>query len=178
MRAAPRDPDGYTLLAAAYLQKVRETGDGSLYLRADEALARALALSPDNAAALTERGALRLARHDFRGALSDGRRAHALTPELVRPYGVLVDAYVELGRYGRAARTLQRMIDLKPDLAAYARVSYFRELHGDLAGAMEAMRLAVARRRRRAGEHGLRRHAARQPAVRARQARGRRALLS
>ena len=144
VRAAPRDPDGYTLLAAAYLQKVRETGDGGLYARADAALQRALALNPDDVAALTERGALRLARHDFRGALGDGLRAHGLAPELVKPYGVLVDAYVELGRYGRAARTLQRMIDLKPDLAAYSRVSYFRELHGDLAGALEAMRLAVS----------------------------------
>jgi tetratricopeptide (TPR) repeat protein len=35
------------------------------------------------------------------------------------------------------------MIDEKPNLASYARVSYFRELHGDLAGAESAMRLAV-----------------------------------
>src|SRR5436189_3630243 len=31
-----------------------------------------------------------------------------------------------------------------PTLAAYARVSYFRELHGDLDGALAAMRLAVS----------------------------------
>src|SRR5438093_10944820 len=36
------------------------------------------------------------------------------------------------------------MIDLKPTLASYARVSYFRELHGDLPGALEAMKLAVS----------------------------------
>ncbi len=36
------------------------------------------------------------------------------------------------------------MIDYKPSLASYARVSYFRELHGDIAGAVEAMRLAAA----------------------------------
>ena len=36
------------------------------------------------------------------------------------------------------------MIDRKPNLAAYARVSYLRELHGDLEGAAAAMRLAVA----------------------------------
>ena len=36
------------------------------------------------------------------------------------------------------------MIDRKPNLAAYARVSYLRELNGDLEGAAEAMRLAVA----------------------------------
>jgi hypothetical protein len=36
------------------------------------------------------------------------------------------------------------MVDAKPNLSAYARVSYLRELHGDLAGAESAMRLAVA----------------------------------
>ena len=41
------------------------------------------------------------------------------------------------------------MVDRKPNLAAYARVSYFRELHGDLDGALAAMRAARRRRRRR-----------------------------
>ena len=36
------------------------------------------------------------------------------------------------------------MVGLKPTLAAYSRVSYFRELNGDLDGAVEAMRLAAA----------------------------------
>ena len=40
--------------------------------------------------------------------------------------------------------TLQRMVDAKPTLAGYARVSYLRELHGDLDGAAAAMRRAVA----------------------------------
>jgi tetratricopeptide (TPR) repeat protein len=57
---------------------------------------------------------------------------------------VIVDAQVELGRYRDAAGSLQRMIDMKPNLASYSRVSYFRELHGDLGGAVRAMRLAIA----------------------------------
>jgi tetratricopeptide (TPR) repeat protein len=36
------------------------------------------------------------------------------------------------------------MVDRRPDLAAYARVSYFRELHGDLDGAVRAMQAAVS----------------------------------
>jgi tetratricopeptide (TPR) repeat protein len=144
VRAAPTDPDGYTLLASRFLQKVRETGDAGFYARAERALRRALQLDPRNAGALTERGALRMGRHDFSGALRDAELAHRLAPEAVRPYGVIVDANVELGRLTTAARTLQRMIDLKPDLAAYARVSYLRELRGDLRGARSAMELAVA----------------------------------
>ena len=55
-----------------------------------------------------------------------------------------VDALVELGRYGDARRALQRLADLKPNLSTYARVSYLRELHGDLGGAASALDLAAA----------------------------------
>ncbi len=36
------------------------------------------------------------------------------------------------------------MLDLKPNIESYARAAYVRELRGDLGGAVEAMRLAVA----------------------------------
>jgi tetratricopeptide (TPR) repeat protein len=39
---------------------------------------------------------------------------------------------------------MQRLVDLKPSLPAYARVSYYRELHGDLGGAISAMRFAIS----------------------------------
>ena len=142
-RANPRDADQYVLLADAYMQKVRETGDAGYYLRADGVLKIARRIDSRNPALYTGLGTLALARHDFRAALAFGERAHALAPDVVRPLGVIVDAQVELGRYAAAGRTLQRMIDAKPNLASYARVSYFRELHGDLAGAESAMRLAV-----------------------------------
>ena len=49
--------------------------------------------------------------------------------------GIMGDAQTELGRYDQALATVQRMVDLRPDLASYSRVSYQRELHGDLPGA-------------------------------------------
>ena len=79
-----------------------------------------------------------------RQAFATGGRRSRGRPGVARIYGVIVDAQVELGRYGEAERSLQRMVDLKPNLSSYARVSYFRELHGDLDGALEAMRLAVS----------------------------------
>ncbi len=144
VRAAPGDADALVALASALLQRARESADASLYQRAGKALDHALARSSSHAGAYTARGVLRLARHDFRGALSDGLRARRLAPEVVRSYGVVVDANVELGRYDAAGEALQRMIDLKPNLDAYTRVSYFRELHGDLRGAREALELAAA----------------------------------
>ena len=144
VRSQPKDSRGYGFLADAYLQKVRETGDAGYYTRAGAVLATALRLNPRDPAAVTEMGALALARHDFRAGLRYGERARRLAPYVLKPYGVVVDAQIELGRYREAARTLQRMVDLKPDLAGYARVSYWRELHGDLPGAIRAMQLAVS----------------------------------
>jgi tetratricopeptide (TPR) repeat protein len=144
VRAQPTRADGYTLLAGAYRQKVRETGDATYYAKADGLVARALRLAPGDPAALTERAALEASRHDFHGALRDALGARRAAPEVDKPFGVLVDALVELGRYRQAGAALQAMVDRKPDLAAYARVSYFRELHGDLRGAAAAMRLAVS----------------------------------
>jgi tetratricopeptide (TPR) repeat protein len=144
VRAAPRSVEGYTFLAAAYAQKVRETGDASFYNRAQSVLRRALEIDPSDAGALTQRGALELSRHDFRGGLRDALLARRLAPQVDKPFGVLVDALVELGRYHAAGRALQEMVDRRPDLAAYARVSYFRELHGDLAGARRALVLALS----------------------------------
>ena len=134
----------YAALGDAYLQKARETFDPSYYARAESALREALRRDPGDAGALTAMGSLANARHDFAAGLALGKRARAAAPGVVKPYGVIVDALVELGRYDAAERVLQQMVDLKPNLDSYARVSYFRELHGDLPGAIEAMRLAAS----------------------------------
>jgi tetratricopeptide (TPR) repeat protein len=140
----PAAAELYAALGNAFLQKARETGDPGFYGRAESAFEQGLRRDPHDAGTLTGLSALALARHDFKGGLRYGLRAHAEAPEVVRPYGVIVDAQIELGRYDDAARTLQEMVDLKPNLASYSRVSYFRELHGDLRGAIEAMRLAAS----------------------------------
>ncbi len=139
-RGAPREAE----LAAAYVQKARESGDPSFYVRAEGVLERALARGPADPAELTEAAALAAGRHDFRSAARLARRARALEPGSLGALPVLVDALVELGRYREAERTLQALVDLKPNLAGYARVAYVRELYGDLDGAAEALGLAIA----------------------------------
>src|SRR5215467_13359859 len=52
-------------LAAAYLQKVRETGDASFYTRADGVLRQALARRPSDSYAVVQAATLAAARHDF-----------------------------------------------------------------------------------------------------------------
>ncbi|HEV7460535.1 MAG TPA: hypothetical protein VGN78_08365 [Solirubrobacteraceae bacterium] len=144
VRAAPGDAALGAALAGAYLQKVRETGDPGYYARADVVLRRARSLAPRDYRVLAASGTLALARHDFAGGLGYGLAARRANPDADAPYPVIVDALVELGRYGAAARELQHFVDAKPALASYSRVSYFRELHGDLDGAAQAMALAVS----------------------------------
>ena len=140
VRRAPAASAPRVALAGEYLQRVRETGDVAFYQRAELLLRGVLAREPRNADALVALGGLALSRHDFAGGLRLARRSQAGLAALP----VMVDALVELGRYGDARRALQRLADLKPNLSTYARVSYLRELHGDLAGAAGALDLAAA----------------------------------
>ena len=143
LRAHPGDWQSYSQLGLAYLQKARETGDPTYYQKTEEALDQALSLQPDDYASVSAKGALALARHDFSAALDWGEKAKQINPSRVYAYGVLADAQIELGLYEDAIGTLQEMVDLRPDMSSYSRISYLRELHGDLDGALEMMQLAV-----------------------------------
>jgi tetratricopeptide (TPR) repeat protein len=59
-------------------------------------------------------------------------------------YSLLGDALMEQGKLSDAVEAYQRMMNLKPDLRAYARAAHMRWLKGDLEGAIEAMQLAVS----------------------------------
>jgi tetratricopeptide (TPR) repeat protein len=143
-------PDGagarldYAAIGYDHLQRARTDGDPANYSRAERSFDAALRRDPRDVDALLGAATLAGLRHDFGEQLRLGLEAQRLVPEGVAAYPEIADAQIELGRYGAAERTLQRMLDLKPNLSAYARVSYYRELNGDLAGAVEAMRLAVS----------------------------------
>jgi len=142
VRASPGSAAAYAGLGDAYLARARETGDPGFYSRAERAFGTALRRDPSDLGALIGSGTLAGLRHDFAEQLRLGRTAAAQAPQLARPLTVIADAQVELGRYEAARRSIQRLVDTKPGLAAYSRASYFRELSGDQAGAIEAMRLA------------------------------------
>ena len=143
LREVPGDWRRSAALGIAYVAEARTTGDPSLYPKAEGVLAASLRLRDrGNEEALLGLGALALARHDFAGALRFGRRASEVDPYGADAYGVIGDALLELGRYGEAFDAFQTMVDTRPDLAAYARVSYARELQGDVRGAVRAMSLA------------------------------------
>src|SRR5919198_4219080 len=144
LRALPTDWQSYANLGLAYVQQARVTADPSYYPKAQGVLARSLSLhGSDNVAALTGMAALAAARHDFSGALSWAKQAETANPDNADVQAILGDSLVELGRYDQAFHTFQRMMDLRPELSTYARVSYAWELRGSLAGALQAMDLAL-----------------------------------
>src|SRR3712207_4979956 len=65
IRQDPNDFDSHIDLADAYLQKVRETGDPTLYAKTEDLLDNASQLQAQSPQLFATRGSLALARHDF-----------------------------------------------------------------------------------------------------------------
>ncbi len=139
----PSEAKTYTTSGLGFLQKARETGDPTYYGRAETAFNQALAIDSQNVDALIGKGSLALSRHQFKDGLALGKQAFALDPHRAAILSLIVDGEVELGMYDDAAKSVQDMIDLRPDLSSYSRASYVRELNGDIPGAIELMQQAV-----------------------------------
>lgn len=142
--ANPEDTKAMVQLCQAYIQEGRATGDHAYYDKATlDLTTKILALEPDNFEALCCEGTVLLSQHHFSDALVTAQKANAVNPSSAFVYGMMVDAYVELGNYEEAVKTCDIMISTRPDIRSYARVSYLREIYGDLPGAIDAMKLAV-----------------------------------
>ncbi len=140
---SPDAPLGYTMLALSYIKLARESGDFSLNSKAESAVNRALELEPENAIAKKLQASLLLTFHRFSEALEATTKLHQQYPQDSFVYGALTDANVELGNYEEAVKNVQKMVDLKPNMESYARVSHVRSLYGDTDGAIEAMGTAA-----------------------------------
>ena len=92
---------------------------------------------------LSTKASVQLSQHEFTEALATAERAIEINPHNAQIYGALVDAHVELGNYDKAVEAADKMVSIRPDLRSYSRVSYLREIHGDIEGAEEAMMSAV-----------------------------------
>jgi tetratricopeptide (TPR) repeat protein len=135
-------------LAQLFVKEARVTGEhGHYYPAALSLVNEILAKNPEDVdikfRALTTKAGVQLSLHEFEKALATGREAIQLNPLNAQIHGVLVDAHVELGQYDQAVLAADKMISIKPDLRSYSRLSYLREIHGDVDGAIEAMEMAV-----------------------------------
>jgi tetratricopeptide (TPR) repeat protein len=144
LRALPRDHETWAALGLAYVERARVTADPSLYPKAEGALRRSLEVrATGNPAALIGLGALANARHEFAAAGTFATAALRADPYAADAYGVLADARTQLGDAPAATDAIQRMLDLRPGLAAYARASYDLEQRGRAAEATGLMRRAL-----------------------------------
>ncbi|TDD11935.1 tetratricopeptide repeat protein [Nonomuraea deserti] len=134
LRHRPDDAAIWASLGLLYLEQGRRTADGAYYGKAQGAFERSLRLPTGDGEpyidAVIGMGALANARHDFAGAVRWAERAREAAPYRWPLYGVLTDAYLELGQYERAERALRRMLDGRPDLASFTRAARLEQLHG------------------------------------------------
>ena len=150
--ALEKNPDDFNarlLLAQVYMNEARLTGEhGHYYPAALQMLESILDRAPEDKTILFQTLSMKatalMSQHQFKEALETGQRAVALNPHNAGIYGVLVDANVELGQYGEAVKYSDKMISIRPDLRSYSRISYLREIHGEVAGSIEAMKMAVS----------------------------------
>ena len=151
LRTNPKDQKSRLLLAQAYMQEARITGDHPYYDGAAmQLLEEVLQAEPENFEALCCKASLCLTQHHFAQGLGIAEQAQKINPSSGFVYGLLTDANVEMGHYDQAVKMADKMNALRPDLPAYARVSYLREIYGDVPGAIQAMDMAT-----KAGYAGL-----------------------
>jgi tetratricopeptide (TPR) repeat protein len=138
------DKKSMIALAGLYVQEARITGDYAYYDKAALKYTKdVLKQDPDNFEALVLESVIYLSQHHFAEGLQTANKIVAKNPYSSFVYGLMVDGDVEMGYYDSAVSHAEKMINIRPDLRSYSRVSYLREIHGDYPGAIEAMKMAV-----------------------------------
>ena len=144
IRKDPEAVEPRVRLAQVLMQLASQTGNERLYVpEAQRVLGEALERDPNNYYGLTLQARLFNTLHRFEDARDISKRLLDLHPQYAYAHGTLVDALVELGQYDEAVQVSDQMQAIRPGLPAYSRASYLRELHGDIPGAVAAMRMAA-----------------------------------
>src|SRR6266571_999240 len=105
----PNKAEPYSDLAMALARRARETSDAAYYARAEEALKKALELSPQNLAVQKVGVWILLGKHEFAQARQQAEILNRRMPDDVQVYGFLTDANIELGNYADAEKAAQWM---------------------------------------------------------------------
>ena len=143
LAANPRDHASGIALAEALVRQSRVTGNGAFAARGEQRVRAALESDPGDYDAQRMLGVVLLSLHRFDAAVAAGERARSMRPDDPFNYGVIGDGLLELGRYQQAFEAFQRMVDMRPSAASYARVSYAQEIQGQLDAALETMHRAA-----------------------------------
>jgi len=144
LAASPDDFELQIGLVPAYLQKLRETADFAYIDRASKLVDLILEKDGGNFTAMRFQNEIDLERHDFKAVAERAEDMARYAPSDPGNWGNLGDALMELGEYERAGKAYMRMLALRPNLASYNRLAYFRFVTGDAAQAIALMTNAVA----------------------------------
>ena len=134
----PSSISNQTLLAAAYIQKTRESSDFSYLDRAGKIVDAVLEKKRDFEA-LRLRNLIELSRHNFGKVVEYATEMTRSAPRDPQTWGSLGDALMEMGRYQDAEAAFSRMLSLKRSLFSLNRMAHYRFVMGDAAGAIEMM---------------------------------------
>ena len=130
-------------LANAMIRLQRVNNDGRAVITAEQHLRAFLSGAPNHYEARRMLAAVLLSQHRFADAIKEANQTMAADPRDAWNYGAAGDGYIELGDYARAFAAFDRMGQLQPGPASYARTAYALELKGDLEGALEYMQRAA-----------------------------------
>ncbi len=139
----PRDARTYHRLGDAYIQKARQTGDITYFTLAEASLRKALELAPEFSGASRHLAFVLYSRHAFEEAAIQAQKAIALDSRDSHAYGILGDAYLEIGKYRLAQEAYERMIQIQKDLHSYSRLAGLRSMRGQTKAAIEDLERAI-----------------------------------
>ncbi|MBC8084703.1 MAG: hypothetical protein H7Z21_16010, partial [Hymenobacter sp.] len=115
LRRDPNDHKSRLLLAQAFMQEARVTGDHPYYDGAAmELLEVVLQAEPENFEALCCKASLSLTQHHFAQGLGLAQQAQKVNPNSGYVYGLLTDANVEMGHYDEAVKMADKMNTIRP----------------------------------------------------------------
>lgn len=139
----PQHTDTWVLLGRGWIRKARESADPGFYLNARACADIVLDFAPGNLLAKNLVAQTLLNQHKFNEARDIAEQILAKDAEDVTALGTLSDAFMEVGKYVDAVTAANKMVELKPSLPSYARVSFLSWLHGDSKAALAAARFAA-----------------------------------
>ena len=139
----PKNISNQTLLAAAYIQKTRETTDFSYIDRASQIVDRVLSEKRDYEA-LRLRNLIELNRHHFAKVAQYASEMTESSPSDPQNWGTLGDALMEMGEHEKAFAAYQKMVSIRSNLFSLNRMANYRFVTGDADGAISMMSDAIA----------------------------------
>ena len=138
-----RDSLSYNRLVSLYLERLRLTGETADVARAELAALESLKVGAGTYASTIAVAQVKLAQHDFEGALQLSNAAAVLRPDAPDPLAISGDARMALGRYAEAREDYRLYLEQEPGFGAFARQAAFAEANGNIPLATQFWQAAI-----------------------------------